>query len=302
MNSSKIKEISLAIGKSCFLRCSGCYNHFSPNALIDRDKVIIFTRFLKENYGLKKVTLCGGDPLSRPDILEILSYLKGLGLTIHLDTTGVPLFDDAKIIYFGTGIVKRIPLDKISGLIDVMGLPLDGPDDIVNRFFREGRRGYISEVIHLISNLNHLDQNICINTVVHKNNSNSLTQIADIIAPLNVTTWQLFQFAPTGPIGYANRNKFYITEKDFDRSIKQLKTYITANKIKIQIEGKSISRRKDNYLLVDSSGDIWCPKKTVSGRKWGPNLPTNKERVIFGNIKESTNFNEVINSAILYRS
>jgi organic radical activating enzyme len=73
-------HLNIFVSQKCFLHCKGCYS-FSRTE--DYSKIIstdILVSFLNYAYqrGVYKVTLCGGDPLTRCDILKLLKRIKKL--------------------------------------------------------------------------------------------------------------------------------------------------------------------------------------------------------------------------------
>lgn len=68
-----------------FLHCKGCYSYSreeKKGKQVPTDKLVEFLDFAY-NEGTRKVTLCGGDPLTREDIITLLERIKKLGLIFH---------------------------------------------------------------------------------------------------------------------------------------------------------------------------------------------------------------------------
>ena len=86
-------HLNLLGSQSCFIHCKGCYN-FSreekKGKTVSTEKIISFLQFVY-NTGCRKVTLCGGDPLTRKDIVDLLEKIKSIGFKISLDTVGIQL-------------------------------------------------------------------------------------------------------------------------------------------------------------------------------------------------------------------
>ena len=73
-------HLNIFVSQRCFVSCKGCYS-FSRNENFNQEldtKTIV--DFLKYAYfrGIKKVTLCGGDPLTRKDIVNLLKQIKNI--------------------------------------------------------------------------------------------------------------------------------------------------------------------------------------------------------------------------------
>lgn len=296
------KSIILSIGKSCFLVCRGCYNHFSTENLIDAGSIINFAKHLKESYGINKITVGGGDPLSRGDIVFILKAIKALGYKVNLDTTGLPFLYDVKIIMNGSGTARKVPILDVIENVDVLGLPIDGPSEEINQKFRTGRDAVLSEILNLLNVLEDYKVKICINTVVHKNNFSVLKDIADLISKYkNIVVWQLFQFIPTGPIGYHNYRELLLDDKTYDRSMNILEKYCIKKGYSFVLEPKSRTRRKNIYLLIDSNGLMWCPETSAGTQEWNLDCDMTSKRISWGNIKDLKNLDSNIKKAFDYQ-
>ncbi len=99
----QFKRIIISAGRSCFVCCAGCYNFFGRNKDLVSTSTII--DFLKKIDGVKKVTVGGGDSLSRSDILQLLSEIKKLGCIVYLDTVGTSFLSDTQTVFHSDGKV-----------------------------------------------------------------------------------------------------------------------------------------------------------------------------------------------------
>ena len=67
-------HLNIFVSRKCFLYCKGCYS-FSRTEKCEQtvptDTIVAFLKYAY-NKGINKVTLCGGDPLTRKDILDLL--------------------------------------------------------------------------------------------------------------------------------------------------------------------------------------------------------------------------------------
>lgn len=279
----KKRHIILSIGRSCFTRCLGCYNHFSSNtALVSPSHLKPLIESARK-IGVEQLTVGGGDPLSHPQIIEILKLIKTNGYKVNMDTVGLPLVENAKIIFNGYGVVGKISLSSIDGYVDYLGIPLDGPTNKINNQFRSGIEDYLSSFKKILSLLNKSSIPISINTVVNKTNYRHLQDIYHILKPYQcIKRWQLFQFMPIGPLGYRNREKFQILEKTFITCVDRLKDIVQNS---IIIDSKSCTQRKNLYLLVDSFGIAWTPKHS-NVSQWSQDLDSLDEQIIIGDIKK----------------
>lgn len=91
-------HLNIFVSQKCFLYCKGCYS-FSRiekcGQFISTKTLVSFLKFAY-NKGINKVTLCGGDPLTRKDIIELLKQIKSIGYLISLDTVGTSIIKSIK--------------------------------------------------------------------------------------------------------------------------------------------------------------------------------------------------------------
>ncbi len=116
-------SIILSAGRSCFVKCLGCYNFFGKSEDLTKTSIILDFLARAKRSGIEKVTIGGGDPLSRPDIIDLLTQVKGMGFKINVDTVGTPLLGPAETIFFGHRQVNQVSANSISSLVDNIGIP-----------------------------------------------------------------------------------------------------------------------------------------------------------------------------------
>ncbi|MDD3182297.1 MAG: radical SAM protein [Alphaproteobacteria bacterium] len=291
-------SINLSVGRSCFVRCSGCYNHFGKNSLpVKADVILNFLDNVK-TIGVNKVTISGGDPISRPDILSLLEEVKKRSFQINLDTVGTALLGPARTIFFGNAIVPQVNAEKLSALVDLIGIPLDGPNSAVVETFRTGRNGIFQEQKKILSLLDEHGAKICVNTVVHKHNLTSIAEMAPILSSYpSIIKWQLFQYMPIGFLGYKNRDHFMISDEEYSQLQKEVRCSAKAHSFKGEIEFKGCADRKGNYLLVDSDGLAWLPKYTLND-EWNGAADATCDRIVIGDIHKTEDYPAIIRAVL----
>lgn len=275
----KNPSLIIAAGKGCFTCCRGCYQYFGKSQVPTED-LISFIKKYKEKFNLEKITLAGGDPMTRKDIVYLVNELDKLNLKMYMDTVGKNFIKSSDIVFQDCGKAEYIDPKILKGKISKIGIPVDGYTTEQINYFRT--KITLDEIISILSTLNKHEYDICINTVVNKMNINDLKKISNIIKQFkNITQWQLFQYSPIGDLGYKNRNLFEIDNSLFEQKIVDLLSNET--NINIEIEGKSNSYRKLNYILVNSDGEVWQPNYTISKSTFESN-DSNSNKTIIGTI------------------
>src|SRR6202030_4214540 len=82
----------------CPLHCVYCSNPLELTARAEELPTGAWSRVLEEaaQLGVLQADFTGGEPLSRPDILELIRAARASGLYVNLITSGMPL-DEARL-------------------------------------------------------------------------------------------------------------------------------------------------------------------------------------------------------------
>ena len=279
-------HLNIFVSKSCFVYCKGCYSYSREEnckSVLSSNQIVEFLQYAYVERNISKVTLCGGDPLARDDIIELLQKIKDIGYIISLDTVGTPLIKDA---YTNKKLIKKVNAKRFADLVDVIGIPIDGSCNDVIKLFRNTKSDILQEQLSICKVLHKYKAKICINTVVHKGNLNDAEKLAEIVKNLKgIYKWQIFQFAPLGKFGYTNRKQFMISESEFKLFKKEvLSCYGNSNRI----EFKESMNRVNNYMLIDNSGNAWIPN--FKDAALNQSDMHQEERLVIGNIKNKNDW------------
>lgn len=274
------KKINFCIAKYCFLSCKGCYNNFSEKEEVSYKKLIEFIKYAKLK-GLEKITLSGGDPLTRKDIKKIIKKCYRLNLKINLDTVGLT-FTKSRIIPSTKKKINKFSNINILKKIDLIGIPLDGSNNEIISKFRTYKGNLFNEILDILKLFDKLDIKVCINTVLHKDNLHDLEKIYNILKEHKcVKKWQVFQFMAIGTLGSKNANLYKI-ETDECINIKNYIEKLNKNTNMI-INFKFAEERAYNYMLVNSNG-----------LAYKVDIENNVEK--FGKITDKSSWNNIINN------
>ncbi len=132
------KSLRISIVDKCDLRCTYCMpedQHFlRREELMTRAEIATIARLFVDRYGISKIRLTGGEPLLRPDVVDIVRDLKALGVQLGMTTNAVSLHK------FADGL-KEAGLESLNVSLDTFD---------AERFKRISRRDHYEQVWHNI--------------------------------------------------------------------------------------------------------------------------------------------------------
>jgi radical SAM protein len=129
--------------------------------------------------------LTGGDPLKRPDLMEIVQYACGRGLHTSLTPSATPLLQRDAIFDL-----------KKSGLMR-LALSLDGPTPEFHDGFR-GVPGSYKRVLDAVGWCREAGLPVQINTTMTRRNFADIDAMVDLLQSLPLVLWSVFFLIPTG--------------------------------------------------------------------------------------------------------
>jgi cyclic pyranopterin phosphate synthase len=96
------RSLRISIVDKCDLRCTYCMpedQHFlRKEELMTRAEIATILRLFVERYGVDKVRITGGEPLLRPDVVDIVRDVRSLGVKLGLTTNAVSLHKYAEAL------------------------------------------------------------------------------------------------------------------------------------------------------------------------------------------------------------
>ena len=173
--------------QACALACRHCRAAARPW----RDPLELTTeegrRLVRQTaqMGTPLIVFSGGDPVSRPDLFELIAEGKAQGLR----TATIPAATDA----LTADLVCRL---KESGL-DQMALSLDFPDAARHDAFR-GVPGAFEKTMRAVSWAHGVGLPLQINTTLCADTAPYLEEMAAFIDSLGIVFWEVFFLVPTG--------------------------------------------------------------------------------------------------------
>ena len=129
--------------------------------------------------------LTGGDPLKRPDLVELISYASSRRLPVALSPSGTPLLTPTNL-----DDLKRAG-------VRAMSLSVDGASAEVHDAFR-GIEGVFDRTLEAWDAARAIGLKVQINTTVARRNLHELPKIAEMARARGAFTWSVFFLVPMG--------------------------------------------------------------------------------------------------------
>lgn len=174
--------------QACELACDHCRADARPQRHPDELTTAEGKRLLDQarEFGENQlVVLSGGDPIKRPDLLELVEYGTDVGLSVTLTPSGT------------TSLTR----DRIADLSDAglrrMAVSLDGATPETHDEFR-GEDGSFQETIAAAEHARDLGIPLQVNTSVCAATLDRLPRIRELIEELGVVMWSVFFLVPVG--------------------------------------------------------------------------------------------------------
>jgi pyrroloquinoline quinone biosynthesis protein E len=231
---------------ACPLQCPYCANpidyakHSSEISTEDWKRVLTQAR----KMGAVQLGLSGGEPLTRPDLVELVKHGRELGYYSNLITSGYGL-DEEKIVQ-----LKEAGLDHIQVSIQASSQELN--DHLAGTASFEHKK----QVAHLVKKHGY-PMVLCV--VIHREN---IHQMADILAMAEALGADYLELANTQYYGWAHANR--------DLLLPTKEQFAEAEKIAQAFKETVAGKMKIYYVVPDFYEDR--PKACMNG--WGTTFLT----------------------------
>jgi len=228
----------------CPLHCVYCSNPLELQARGNELSAEVWSRVFKEAAaaGVLQADFTGGEPLARPDIVELVRNARGAGLYVSLITSGLPL-DEAKL-----SALVEAGLDHFQ--LSFQGAREETASDI------SGTKSH-PQKLRVLEWLKGHRIGLTLNFVIHRQN---LHELEEMLAIVENSGAGCVEFASVQYYGwaFANRDKLMPTREQLDRCVEVLK------KAEERLRGKT------RVIFVVPDYYAKYPKPCVGG--WGRKL------------------------------
>lgn len=89
------RSLRISVVDKCDLRCTYCMpedqRFLKREELMTRVEIATIAKLFVERYGIDKVRITGGEPLLRPDVVEIVRDMHTLGVSVGMTTNAISL-------------------------------------------------------------------------------------------------------------------------------------------------------------------------------------------------------------------
>ena len=231
---SQLRIVQWELTGLCNLKCLHCYQYKylennSDLDLLNCKKIICELAEL----GVEKISISGGEPLMRPDLMEILRFIETKNIQVESIFTNGTLISEELLMLLSSlesGVSFHVSLDGISS----KALLLRG-------FNKISARGFIKKIKNNLVLLKKYKLPIRINTILNKNNLFEMDKIYNFISGIGGITWSIGFPREMGACVF-NRNKilinidtmFKICKKLIIRHVKAMRDGINRINLKIQ--------------------------------------------------------------------
>lgn len=245
----------IEVTNACQLNCIHCYHedHIKKDEL--NTNVILQTiKDLKE-LGTMQLTITGGEATLRSDISDIIKNALDMGLSVQLLSNG----------QIENNILKKLLKFKTKFSVEVSLLGSEIENDLIT-----GQKGSYQKAISVIQELASSSIKTSINTVVMKQNYNSLKKLYDICKGLNV------KWSHT-PIIYGDKdNKYRLNDNELLEYYKLFSEQTELIRKLKYMKKETINYSKNcnagyTTILIDCTGNvypcIWLREKSLGNIK-----------------------------------
>lgn len=175
------------VTRACDLACKHC----RAEAVTNRNPLELSTeqgmRLMDDvrRFGRPLFVLTGGDPLKRPDVVELVEYGASIGLRMAMTPSGTPLMTEP--------VLRSL---KAAGL-SRLAVSLDGSSAAIHDAFR-GVDGSFAWTIRMLEVAREIGLTTQVNTTVSMHNLDDFDALCDLMVRLGITLWSVFFLVPTG--------------------------------------------------------------------------------------------------------
>ncbi len=174
--------------KACPLACIHCraeaITRPPPGELSYEEGLELIGQVAEFGRPYPVLVLSGGDPLSRPDIWDLVREARRIGVPVAMAPSPSPILLEN---------LKRIVTEGVSAV----SISIDSPDPEVHDKVRR-YRGSWNAAVEAVRGLSKLGVRVQVNTTVMRSTVMGLPGMVYLLRDLGITTWEVFYLVPVG--------------------------------------------------------------------------------------------------------
>lgn len=176
--------------RACALACSHCraeaQHHRDPNELSPLEALRLVDQLAE--LAPPMLILTGGDPMMRPDVLEIAARASAAGIRVGLSPSAT-----ARLVNYDFHKIRAAGIERMS-------LSLDGATRETHDSFR-GVTGTFDRTVKAIELAREAGISLQINTTLTRSNLHEFNAFRDLMFEWKPEMWSVFILVPTGRAG-----------------------------------------------------------------------------------------------------
>jgi len=241
--------------------------------------------------------LTGGDPLKRPDIVELVRHAKNNGVRISLTPSATPLLTREAIAQLRDAGLARLAIS------------LDGPTPEIHDAFRKVPGSY-QWTLDAVRWAHELNLPVQINTTITRHNLQYLDDMIRLMEQLGIVLWSVFFLVPTGrgsDIDLISAEEFeYVFAKLYETSRRVLfdiksteaqhyRRYLLQRRTELRRQGATPPDKLPHFIGVSTPDGIGRARKGINDGKgfvfishMGEVYPSGFLPISGGNIREKS--------------
>lgn len=239
---NKTKKICWNIISQCNKNCSYCFKFYEDCLSYEDNKKVLNNLF---EMGVNEIVWSGGEPLLYKDILKLLKESKNMGIYNSVITNA--------------SLLNKNNINEYLKYIDKLIVSLDFVDDYKNRENGIGTNYYkhLSEILTLVKKVNK-GMLVQVNTVVFSKNYKHIKNLMLELKKYEIDNLKIIRFIPIRGKALTNKNNLAITDKQFEKVLKEINSVEKNFKV---IINDNTDMLKTHYIVL-SSGKL---VKSING-------------------------------------
>jgi len=219
------------VGRRCNLHCVHCYSHSADMDYEGEMSTEEGKKMLEDiaKFGCPVILFSGGEPLMRPDLLELIAYARSLGLRAVISTNG-------------TLISKEMALKLKEFGLSYVGVSLDGLEGTNDKF--RGVKGAYQMALDGIRNCIEVGIKVGLRFTINKRNAHDIQGIFELLEKENIPRVCFYHLV------YAGRGS-KLVEEDLSREESRKAVDLIINETK-RLHDKGLLKE---VLTVDNHAD-----------------------------------------------